>query len=53
MDYPKGSRTPSPIEPDFDDSTASFCADPVMRETRLDGLHTPLEDCVPENEIAW
>lgn len=26
---------------------------PGMKETIVDGLHTTLEDCVPESEVQW
>lgn len=26
---------------------------PYMRETIIEGLHTPLSDCVSENEVSW
>lgn len=26
---------------------------PGMRERIIDGMNTPLEDCIPENEVEW
>ena len=26
---------------------------PKLREQIVEGLHTPLEDCLPENEVDW
>lgn len=26
---------------------------PGMKENIVEGLHTPLEDCIPEDEVEW
>lgn len=26
---------------------------PEMKEKIIDGLHTPLNECLPENEVQW
>ena len=26
---------------------------PLMREKIIDGLNTPLDECVPDNEVKW
>lgn len=26
---------------------------PGMREKIIDGMNTPIEDCIPENEVDW
>ena len=26
---------------------------PTMRQTIIEGLHTPLEECIPEDEVQW
>ncbi|MCI6574048.1 MAG: hypothetical protein MSC53_02610 [Arcanobacterium sp.] len=26
---------------------------PTVRQTIIDGLHTPPEECIPENEVQW
>ncbi|MDR2025741.1 MAG: type II toxin-antitoxin system Phd/YefM family antitoxin [Hungatella sp.] len=26
---------------------------PGMREKIIEGMNTPLEDCIPENEVEW
>lgn len=33
--------------------TLSLCSIPGMKEKITQGLKTPLEDCVPENEVHW
>ena len=34
-------------------ATAELSADPQMKQKILDGLHTSLGDCVPEDEVVW
>ena len=34
-------------------ATAELSADPQMKQKILDGLHTSLDDCVPEDEVVW
>ena len=34
-------------------ATLELCAVPGMREKIERGLHTPLEECLPENEVTW
>lgn len=28
-------------------------SDPELKEKLIDGKNTPLEDCIPENEVNW
>ena len=34
-------------------ATVELSADPQMKQKILDGLHTSLDDCVPEDEVIW
>ena len=34
-------------------ATVELSADPQMKQKILDGLHTSLDDCVPEDEVVW
>ena len=34
-------------------ATVELSADPQMKQKIIDGLHTGLDDCVPEDELAW
>ncbi len=34
-------------------ATVELSADPQMKQKILDGLHTSLDDCVPEDEVTW
>lgn len=33
--------------------TIYLSSDPMQREKIMDGLNTPLEDCLSENEVVW
>lgn len=33
--------------------TLFLSSNPEMKATIMEGLHTPLADCVPENEVQW
>ena len=33
--------------------TLYFSSLPGMKETIVDGLRTPLEECIPEDEVEW
>lgn len=33
--------------------TLYLCSIPNMRERIIEGLNTPIEDCIPENEVKW
>lgn len=33
--------------------TLSLCSIPGMKEKIIEGLNTPLGECVPENEVKW
>lgn len=33
--------------------TRYLSAIPAQRDKLIEGLHTPLEDCLPENEVEW
>ena len=34
-------------------ATVELSADSQMKQKILDGLHTSLDDCVPEDEVVW
>lgn len=39
---------------DFEDSTALRCPeDAGLRSKLLEGLHTPLDACLPEEDVDW
>ncbi len=42
-------------EDDYNDlvETLHVSSVPHMREKIIEGLHTPLSDCVSEHEVAW
>ena len=42
-------------EDDYNDlvGTLYLSSNPVMREKIIDGLNTPLSECVGENEVNW
>lgn len=33
--------------------TLYFCSIPGMKEMLIEGLKTPLDDCLPETEVQW
>ena len=33
--------------------TLYLSSSPIMKEKIIDGLHTPLDECVPEAEVKW
>ena len=33
--------------------TLYLSSSPIMKEKIIDGLHTPLDECVPEEEVKW
>ena len=33
--------------------TLLLCSVPGMKEKIIEGLHTPLNECLPENEVQW
>lgn len=33
--------------------TLYLSSDPELKEKLIDGKNTPLEDCIPENEVSW
>jgi PHD/YefM family antitoxin component YafN of YafNO toxin-antitoxin module len=33
--------------------TLHLCSIPGMKETIIEGMNTPLDKCVPENEVEW
>ncbi len=42
-------------ENDYDgiSETTYLCSIPGMERKIVEGLKTPLEDCIPENEVEW
>ncbi len=34
-------------------ATVELSADPQIKQKILDGLHTDLDNCVPEDEVTW
>lgn len=42
-------------EEDYNDlmATLELCAVPGMQKKILDGLNTPVEECIPADEVAW
>ena len=33
--------------------TVYLCSIPGMRERLIEGMNTPLSDCIPEDEVQW
>lgn len=33
--------------------TLNLTSDPELKTKLIDGKNTPLEDCIPENEVKW
>lgn len=33
--------------------TLLLSSNPEMKEKIVEGLHTPIEECIPENEVQW
>lgn len=33
--------------------TLLLSSNPKMKEKIVEGLHTPIEECIPENEVQW
>ena len=33
--------------------TLQLTSQPELKEKLIDGKNTPLEDCIPENEVEW
>ncbi len=33
--------------------TLYLCSQPGMKEKILDGMHTPLSECIPEENVGW
>ncbi|HML38576.1 MAG TPA: type II toxin-antitoxin system Phd/YefM family antitoxin [Bacillota bacterium] len=33
--------------------TLYLCSVPTMREQIIDGLNTPISECIPEDEVKW
>ncbi len=33
--------------------TLALTSNPVLKEKLLEGLHTPLSECIPESEAEW
>ena len=33
--------------------TLNLCSNPKMKEKIIEGLKTPIEECIPEDEVQW
>lgn len=33
--------------------TLYICSDPGMKEKIIDGMNTPISECLPEDEVEW
>ena len=33
--------------------TLYLSSNPKLKEQILEGIHTPLEECIPEDEVSW
>ena len=43
----------APVPADGTRATRELSESPAMRAKLLDGMDTPLKDCLPEDEVIW
>lgn len=48
-----GSSTHAPVPADGTRATRELSESPAMRAKLLDGMATPLKNCLPEDEVIW
>lgn len=48
-----GSSAHAPAPADGTRATRELSESPAMRAKLLDGMATPLKDCLPEDEVIW
>ena len=48
-----GSSAHAPVPADGTRATRELSESPAMRAKLLDGMSTPLKDCLPEDEVIW